>query len=48
MKKPNTVHGVTAPAPRPTKAATMLLACTVSVPVFIFLSLIEWLMGHLG
>jgi hypothetical protein len=42
MKKQTTVQGVTARAPRPTRAAAVLLACVLSIPVFVVLSLIEW------
>ncbi|MBK0326777.1 hypothetical protein I5535_05650 [Rhodobacteraceae bacterium F11138] len=34
----------TATAPRPTRAAALLVALIISVPVFIALSLIDWLL----
>jgi len=43
MEKRFSVQGVTATAPRPTKAMAMLLASALSVPVFIVLNLIEWM-----
>lgn len=33
-----------ATAPRPTRAAALLLASALSVPVYILLSLIDWLL----
>ncbi|SFT76234.1 hypothetical protein [Sedimentitalea nanhaiensis] len=31
-------------APRPTRAAALLLATALSIPVFVLLSLIDWLL----
>jgi len=42
MKKLIAIRGVTATTPRPTKAAAMFLATAVSIPVFVVLTLIEW------
>jgi hypothetical protein len=44
MRKRNSVQGVIAQAPRPTKAAAIMLATAMSIPVFFVLSLIEWLL----
>ncbi|MDW3222152.1 MAG: hypothetical protein R8G34_04580 [Paracoccaceae bacterium] len=41
MKK--TVQGVSAPAPRMTKTAAFLIAAGVSFPVFVILTLVDWL-----
>ncbi|MEO9780297.1 MAG: hypothetical protein ABJH07_13785 [Sedimentitalea sp.] len=43
MAKPDTVQGITCTSARPTLAAAILLACVLSVPVFLILSLIDWL-----
>ncbi|GAB5437066.1 hypothetical protein [Falsiruegeria mediterranea] len=37
------VYGKSAPSPRMTKVAALLLAIGLSVPVFVVLSLIDWL-----
>lgn len=37
------VFGKSIPAPRMTKAAALLLATAFSVPVFVILSLMDWL-----
>ncbi|WP_258547085.1 MULTISPECIES: hypothetical protein [Roseobacteraceae] len=39
----NKVYGHTAPTPRITKAAALLGATALSIPVFLVLSLIDWL-----
>ncbi len=36
------VYGQTAPTPKVTLAAAVLLACVVSVPVFLVLTAVEW------
>jgi len=41
MKTKQSVQGVTTRAPRPTRAAAILLATAVSVPVFLVLAMIE-------
>ncbi|MDG1472400.1 MAG: hypothetical protein P8Q26_12685 [Ascidiaceihabitans sp.] len=41
MKKP--VYDITAPVQRMTKTAAFLVATALSIPVFIMLSVIEWL-----
>jgi len=41
MKNRISVQGITATAPRPTKAVAMLMASALSVPVFIVLNLVE-------
>ncbi|WP_424986319.1 hypothetical protein [Microbulbifer sp. S227A] len=43
-KPPDTVQGVTCPSTRPTRAAALLLASILSVPVFAVLSLVDWLL----
>ncbi|WP_300030894.1 hypothetical protein [uncultured Roseobacter sp.] len=43
MKKSETVFGICAPAPRMTKTAAFLLATVLSVPVFVVLTVIDWL-----
>ncbi|MFT7594517.1 MAG: hypothetical protein ACI8R4_001838 [Paracoccaceae bacterium] len=43
MKSFPLVQGVAAPAPRMTKAAALLLALAISVPVFAVLSVVDWL-----
>lgn len=46
MKKDATikaVQGITAPGPRLTKSAALLAAILLSIPVFIVLSVIDWL-----
>jgi len=43
MKNFPLVQGVMAPAPRMTKAAALLLAVAISVPVFVVLSVVDWL-----
>jgi len=43
MKKLPFVQGVLAPAPRMTRAAALLLAVAISVPVFVVLSVVDWL-----
>ena len=42
MKTSETVQGHKAPGPRPTRAAAILLAVILALPVFGVLSLIEW------
>jgi len=42
MKTQETVQGQVAPPPRPTRAGALLLAAVLAVPVFVVLSLIEW------
>ncbi|MFK7753600.1 MAG: hypothetical protein AB8B51_13720 [Sedimentitalea sp.] len=38
------ISAVVAPAPRPTRAGALVLACVLSVPVFALLSVIDlWL-----
>ncbi|WP_238547762.1 hypothetical protein [Meridianimarinicoccus roseus] len=44
----NTVLGVNAPPPRPTRAGAFWLACLLSVPVFGVLSVLEWLWRFRG
>ena len=44
MKKSNQILGRSAPAARMTKSAAFLLAATLSVPVFILLTLLELLL----
>jgi hypothetical protein len=44
MKKSALILGHHAPAPRLTKAAALLLATALSVPVFLCLSLLELIM----
>jgi|GEM_PF-6577640 len=44
MKKQSEVLGQSAPAPRVTKAAAVLLAAALSVPVFLLLTLADWLL----
>jgi hypothetical protein len=43
MKHTNRPSQIIAPAPRPTRAAALTLACVLSVPVFVILSLVDWL-----
>ncbi|MDU9003802.1 hypothetical protein [Sedimentitalea todarodis] len=43
MARSDTVYDINCPAARPTRAAALLLACILSVPVFLILSLINWL-----
>lgn len=38
------ISAMAATAPRPTRAAALLLASALSVPVYILLSLIDWLL----
>ena len=45
MKKPTRIMGQAAPAPRMTKAAAVLLASALSLPVFLILSLLQALMS---
>ena len=42
LKKPTTVLGWNAPNPRVTFVAAFALAVTLSVPVFLVLTLIDW------
>jgi len=42
-KTPVKVLGHSAPNPRMTLSAAALLACALSVPVFIVLTLVDWL-----
>ncbi|MCF6232054.1 MAG: hypothetical protein L3J36_02955 [Rhodobacteraceae bacterium] len=42
MKSKESVQGITSRAPRPTRGAAVLVACALSIPVFVVLSLIEW------
>ncbi|QFT80872.1 hypothetical protein FIU89_09655 [Roseovarius sp. THAF27] len=42
-KKTMSVRGVTAPSVRPTAYAAWLVAVALSVPVFVVLSVIEWI-----
>jgi hypothetical protein len=44
MKKDVRIMGQAAPAPRMTKAAALLIATALSVPVFAVLSLVDWLL----
>ncbi len=39
------VHGIYAPAPRMTKTAAFLIATALSAPVFLFLTLAQWLLS---
>lgn len=41
MKKATQIMGQTAAAPRMTKAAALLIAISLSVPVFLVLTLVE-------
>lgn len=43
-KPPVRPRVVTASAPRPTRAAAFLLATALSIPVFVVLSVVEWLL----
>ena len=43
MKTNSKVYGVLVPAPRMTKAAAFLLATALAIPVFVLLSVIDWL-----
>ncbi|WIY25221.1 hypothetical protein [Parasedimentitalea psychrophila] len=45
MKNQYKIMGLSAPAPRMTRAAAFLLATALSVPVFILLNGIAWLLG---
>lgn len=40
-----TVQGIFAPAPRMTKTAAFLIATALSIPVFLALTLAQWLFG---
>jgi len=42
-KSPVKVLGQSAPNPRMTLSAAALLACALSVPIFILLTLVDWL-----
>lgn len=42
-KKSDPVCGVTAPSVRPTAYAAWLVAVALSVPVFVVLSVIDWI-----
>lgn len=44
MKNDVRIMGQAAPAPRMTKAAALLIACALSVPVFALLTLVDWLL----
>ncbi|WP_193748789.1 hypothetical protein [Leisingera sp. ANG-Vp] len=44
MKKTTKVMGQSAPSPRLTKAAALLIATGLSVPVFVLLTLLESLL----
>lgn len=44
MKNANQILGQTAPAARMTKSAAFLIATSLSVPVFLILSLLELLL----
>ncbi|MEP1328784.1 hypothetical protein [Pseudophaeobacter sp.] len=43
MKKKSTIMGQVAPNPRLTKTAAFLVATGLSIPVFVLLSLLDWL-----
>jgi hypothetical protein len=45
MKNQHKIMGCYAPGPRMTKAAAFLVATVLSVPVFILLNCIAWLVG---
>jgi len=45
MENQYKIMGHSAPAPRMTKAAAFLVATALSVPVFILLNCIAWLLG---
>ncbi|WP_272874423.1 hypothetical protein [Pseudaestuariivita rosea] len=36
------VYGISAPTPRITKTAAFLVATVISVPVFVLLTLVDW------
>ena len=42
-KKTDPVRGVTAPSVRPTAYAAWLVAVALSMPVFVVLSVIDWI-----
>jgi len=44
MKKPIQIMGQSAPAPRMTKSAALLIATGLSVPVFLLLTLLDMLL----
>ncbi|MBV1926088.1 MAG: hypothetical protein KUG62_02960 [Rhodobacteraceae bacterium] len=43
MKESLKVYGITVRAPRMTKAAAFLLATALAIPVWLILSLVNWL-----
>jgi len=44
MRKSHRIRTLNATAPRPTKGAALILAIVLSVPVFIGLTLLDWLL----
>ncbi|MFD3189683.1 hypothetical protein ACFMPD_05340 [Sedimentitalea sp. HM32M-2] len=44
MARNSSIRAKAAAAPRPTRAAAVVLATVLSVPVFLLLSLIDWLL----
>jgi len=42
MKRRNTIHGIETTAPRPTRAAAIILASALSVPIYVILTLLAW------
>lgn len=43
-KPPAKPRAIAVSAPRPTRAAAFLLATALSIPVFVVLSLVEWIL----
>ncbi|WP_375227942.1 hypothetical protein [Roseobacter sp. S98] len=43
MKNAASIQGVHAPATRVTRTAAFIVAAALSVPVFVILSLVDWL-----
>ncbi len=42
MRVPHSVQGVSAPTPRLTRSAALLLSVILSIPAFVVLTLLEW------